>query len=189
MCVLFFFSLRLANSERSNHRRCSLKAVLKSCNIDRKIPVAEQAWNFIKKENPAQVFSYDFYEIFLDHLFYLENFWAPALSLLLESPVFWGFYSSDLPDVYLWVFWFTLHMFLFSCRVITIIQIVLTDPVNVLPMVLGKPLGFLIKSSPICLGQQNWNSLQLFCNNLAISYEWLKWKGINHSYLKKLLEW
>ena len=69
------------------------------------------------------------------------------------------------------------------------LQIVLTDPVNVLPMVLGKPLGFLIKSSPICLGQQNWNSLQLFCNNLAISYEWLKWKGINHSYLKKLLEW
>ena len=88
--------------------------------------MAEQAWNFIKKEYPAQVFSCDFYEIFLDHLFYLEHFWAPALSLLLESPVFWGFYSSDLPDVYLWVFWFTLHMFLFSCRVITIIQIVLT---------------------------------------------------------------
>ena len=30
----------------------------------------EQAWNFIKKENPAQVFSCDFYKIFLVHLFY-----------------------------------------------------------------------------------------------------------------------
>ena len=30
----------------------------------------EQAWNFIKKETPAQVFSCDFYEIFLEHLFY-----------------------------------------------------------------------------------------------------------------------
>ena len=28
-------------------------------------------------------------------------------------------------------------------------------PVNVLPMVQGKPLGFLIKSSPKSLGQQN----------------------------------
>ena len=62
-------------------------------------------------------------------------------------------------------------------------------PVIVLPIVLGKPLRFLIKSSPKCIGQQNLNSLQLFCNNLAISYEWLKWKGINHSYLNKLLKW
>ena len=47
-------------------------------------------------------------------------------------------------------------------------------PVIVLPIVLGKPLRFLIKSSPKYIGQQNLNSLQLFCNNLAISYE-----GIN----------
>ena len=56
-------------------------------------------------------------------------------------------------------------------------------------MVQGKLSGLLIKSFIKCLGQQNWNFLQLFCNNLAISYDWLKCKGINHSYLKKLLEW
>ena len=63
------------------------------------------------------------------------------------------------------------------------------NPMNVLPMVQGKSLGFLIKSSPKCLGQQNQNSLQLFCNNLAISYDWIKWEGIDHTYLKRLLEW
>ena len=62
---------------------------------------------------------------FLRTLF-LEHFWLPALLLLLKSPVFWSFLSSDLPDVYLWVFWFALHMFLFSYQVITIIQILLT---------------------------------------------------------------
>ena len=30
------------------------------------MPVSEQAWNFIKKENPTQVFSCDFYKIFLE---------------------------------------------------------------------------------------------------------------------------
>ena len=34
------------------------------------MPVSEQTWNFIKKENPAPVFSCDFYKIFLEHLFY-----------------------------------------------------------------------------------------------------------------------
>ena len=37
-------------------------------------------------------------------------------------------------------------------------------------VVQGKSLGFLIESSRKCFGQQNQNSLQLFCNNLAISY-------------------
>ena len=72
----------------------------------------EQTLNFVKKETPSQVFSCDFYEIFLEQLF-VEHFWAPALLLLLELPIFWVFLSSNLPDVYLLIFWFTLHMFLF----------------------------------------------------------------------------
>ena len=71
----------------------------------------EQALNFIKKETPAQLFSRDFYEIFLEHLFYRT--FPPALLLLLESPIFGVFLSSNLPNVYLLVFWFTSHMFLF----------------------------------------------------------------------------
>ena len=72
--------------------------------------MSEQAWNFTKKENP--VFSCDLYEIFLEHLFY-RRFPGATLSLLLESPIFWGFLSSNLPHVYLWVFWFALPMLLF----------------------------------------------------------------------------
>ena len=58
--------------------------------------------------------------------FPVEHFLAPALSLLLESPIFWGFLSSNLPDVYLWVFWLTLHMLLFHLSSINDTQIVLT---------------------------------------------------------------
>ena len=74
--------------------------------------VSEPAWNFIKKGTTRQVFSCDFYEIFLEH-FFIEHFWVPALSLLLESPILWVFLSSNLPDVYLLAFCFTLHKFLF----------------------------------------------------------------------------
>ena len=37
----------------------------------------------------------------------------PSLSMLLESSIFLGFLSFNLTDVYLWVFWLTLHVFLF----------------------------------------------------------------------------
>ena len=55
---------------------------------------------------------------------------------------------------------------------------------------LGKILIYssLIKFSPKTLTQQNYNSLELFCSHLATSCELLKWQGINHSYLKKLLQ-
>ena len=72
----------------------------------------KQAQDFIKKETPAQVLSLDIYEIFLEHLF-IEHFWACALLLLLESSIFWVFLPSNLPNVYLLVFCFTLHKFLF----------------------------------------------------------------------------
>ena len=52
------------------------------------------------------------WKIFSEHLF-IEHFQVPALSLLLESLIFWRFLSSNLPDVYLLVLWFTMHMFLF----------------------------------------------------------------------------
>ena len=42
-----------------------------------------------------------------------EYFRMPVLSLLLESPIFWSFLSSNLTDVYLWDFWLILHISLF----------------------------------------------------------------------------
>ena len=89
--------------------------------------MSEQAWNFIKKETPAQVFSCDFYEIFLEHLFYrtFPGAWYD-ISFLLESPSFWVFLSSNLPNVYLLVFWFNYICFCFTYGVISILQIVLT---------------------------------------------------------------
>ena len=44
--------------------------------------MSEQAWNFIKKETPTQVFSCDFYKIFLEHLFYrtFPGTWSIALA-------------------------------------------------------------------------------------------------------------
>ena len=137
------------------------------CKIDRKIPVSKQASKFIKKENSAQVFSCDFYEIFLEHLFYRAFPDAFSIVLLAYFLAFKFSFSNQWTDV----------------------RRRKNVKNTVLPMVQGKPLAFLIKSSPKCLEQQNQNSLPLFCNNLAISYEWLKWKGINHSYTKKLLEW
>ena len=46
----------------------------------------------------------------------------------------------------------------------------------------------LIKSYPLPIKQQNENSLGLFCSNLAILYELLKWQGVNPSYLRQLPE-
>ena len=84
---------------------------LKFCKIDKKILVSEQPWNFIKKENPAQVFSCEIYEIFLEHLFYRT--FPGACSIVITSITNFLRFSSNLPDMYLQVFWFTLHMFLF----------------------------------------------------------------------------
>ena len=56
---------------------------------------------------------------------------------------------------------------------------------------LGKTLinCILIKSSPQSLTKQNQDSLERLCCDLVVLYELLKWQGINHSYLRKLLEW
>ena len=56
---------------------------------------------------------------------------------------------------------------------------------------LGKTLinCILIKSSPQSLRKQNQGSLERLCSDLVVLYELLKWQGINHSYLRKLLEW
>ena len=113
--------------------------------------MSEQPWNFIKKETPAQVFSCDFYEIFLEHLFYRTFPGARYdISFLLESPSFWVFLSSNLPNVYLLVFWFTLHLFLFYLHVITILQIVLTHTKFVLYVC------WLNKSPLVFFGLMNW---------------------------------
>ena len=46
---------------------------------------------------------------------FIEHFQAPALLLLFESPIFWGFPYSNLRSVYLLVFWlwFGYYMLLF----------------------------------------------------------------------------
>ena len=138
------------------------------CKIERKISVSEQAWNFIKKENLARVFSCDFYEIFLEQLF--KRAFPDAFSIIIAWITNFLRFSFffNLNNLYLWVFWLTLYMFLFYlssnydhtnsfdfCKVCTLclLNIVAINPV--LPMVQGKSLGFIIKSSTKCLGQQN----------------------------------
>ena len=117
MCVLFFPS-SLARSERSSHRRSSLKVVLKSlAKLTRKYLCQSRPETLQRKRIQHRYFPVTLRH-FLRTPFLIEHFRAPALLLLLESPIFWGFLSSNLPDVYLWVIWFTLHMFLFylSCN-------------------------------------------------------------------------
>ena len=49
--------------------------------------VAGQAWNFVKKETLAQVFSYEFYEI-SKNTFLIEQLWTTAFySLCMQSLV------------------------------------------------------------------------------------------------------
>ena len=50
-----------------------------------------QAWNFIKKETPAQVFSCDFYKIF-ENTFFIKHFQVHVLLFLLERPIFLSFF-------------------------------------------------------------------------------------------------
>ena len=87
--------------------------------------MSEQAWNFFKKETPAQVFFCDFYEIFLEHVF-IEHFHVPSLLLWLESPIFEIFFILTYPMfIYLSFESFRIS-FCSTYRVIMIMQIVLT---------------------------------------------------------------
>ena len=90
------------------------KSVLKIfAKLTGKQPVLEQAWNFIKKKTPAQVFSIDFYKNFLDHFF--RGTFPGACSIVITwitnflsfSLVFLFYFIFSL------VFCFTLLMFLF----------------------------------------------------------------------------
>ena len=103
MCVLSLFSVSLATPERSSHRRCSLKKVLLKF---------LQNW----QENTCRSRPETLLRKRLQHRHIpvtLRNFLRTPFSLLLESPIFGVFLSSNSPDVYLLVFWFTLHLFLF----------------------------------------------------------------------------
>ena len=114
MCVLFSFSFSLATSEKSSDWICSLKKVFLKVlqNWQENTCVGAGLKLYQERESGTGIFLW-FLWSFLRTPFFIEYFWAPVLSLLLESPIFWGFLSSNLPDVYLWVFWFTLHMLLF----------------------------------------------------------------------------
>ena len=112
MCVLFF-SLSLAISERSSHRRFSLKSVLKSfAKLTGKYLCQSRPETLLRKRIRHMYFPVIFIKFSLN-TFFIEHFWAPALSLFLESIIVWGFLSSNLPDMYLWFSWFFLEIFLF----------------------------------------------------------------------------
>ena len=84
----------------------------KFCKIDRKIPLSEQAWNFAKKENPAQVLSCDFYDISgrLLYRYYLNYQFFEVFFFLIYPMCVYGSFG-------LLCIWFC-----FTYRVLTIIQ-------------------------------------------------------------------
>ena len=105
-CSLFFFSL--ATFERSSHQRCPIKSVLKNfAKLTRKYLCHSRPETLLTKRLGHKYFL-QFLGNFLENLF-IENFQVPALSFLLETPIF---LSPNLPNVRLLVFYFTLHMFL-----------------------------------------------------------------------------
>ena len=118
MCVHLFFSwiwwhLKEVATGGVHEKKCSWHLF----KLDRKImPLLKQAWNFIKKENflkETVLRKRLIFTKFSWNIFFIEHFQAPALLLLLESPIFWVVLFSSLSDVYLLVFCFTLHMLLF----------------------------------------------------------------------------
>ena len=86
----------------------------------------EQSWNFIKKENPAQVFSCDFHRIFLEHLFYRTFPGHLLYHYYLNHQFFDFFFLLTYPIWIYWSFGSLCICFCFTNRVVTIIQIVLT---------------------------------------------------------------
>ena len=71
-------------------KKCSYKF----SKIDRKIPVSEQVWNFIKKEPPAQIFFCDFCNLFRTP--FLRSF-PEAFSIVItwNPNRFWIFHFSN----------------------------------------------------------------------------------------------
>ena len=63
----------------------------------------------VHKKSVLKIFTVIFTKFF-QNTFFIEHFRAPALSLLLESPVLLVFLSSNLLDVYLLVFCFSVFV-------------------------------------------------------------------------------
>ena len=122
--------------------------------------MSEQTWNFIKKETPALVFSCDFLEIFSELLF----LWNISGHLLYHY-----YFLLNLLNVYLLVFCFYCICCCSTYRV-NLPSSFLFESMNwwckkdkkrensseCFTHVLGKIIRFFNKSSPKCLGQQNW---------------------------------
>ena len=109
-CVVFCSS-SLATSERSSLLGCSLKVAFKSfAKLTGKYPHRSRPETLLRKRICNKYFPV-FYKIFLD-LFYGTFPGACSIVITRILNFFLGFLSSNLPDVYLWVFWFTLHVFL-----------------------------------------------------------------------------
>ena len=108
--LLFKFG-NIRKKQGTSHLGCSLKVVLKSlAKLTGKYWCQSRPETLLRKIILHRYFPVIFTK-FSQNIFFIEHFWALALSLLLESTIFSGFVFSNLPDVYLWVFWFTLHMF------------------------------------------------------------------------------
>ena len=121
LCFRFFFKLCVFCSSslwqhfekvaaEGVHRKSALKIFTKL--TGKKYLCWSRPETLLRKRLWHMYFRVIFTKVF-QNTFFIEHFRAPALSLLLESPVFLVFLSSNLPDVYLLVFCFPLHMFLF----------------------------------------------------------------------------
>ena len=86
----------------------------------------EQAWNFIKKETPAQVFSCDFYEIFLEHLFYRTFPGVCSIVITWNHQFLEFFFLLTYPMCIYWSLCSLCICFCSTYQVITIIQTVFT---------------------------------------------------------------
>ena len=88
--------------------------------------MSEQSWNFIKKENLAQVFIFDFYKIFLEHLLYITFLGTCSIVITWIANFFKVFFLLTYLICIYWSFGSLCRCFCFTSQVVTIIQIVLT---------------------------------------------------------------
>ena len=109
----------------------------------------KQAWNFVKKEIPAQVFSCNFYKTFLAYIFH-RTFLGTCSIIITWITNFLCFSFFQLTRCLFigLLIWFTLHLLLHSV-LIMIMQIVL----NLIKFVLF--VCWLNKLSPSFLSQIN----------------------------------
>ena len=128
--------------------------------------MSEQSWNFIKKENLAQVFIFDFYKIFLEHLLYITFLGTCSIVITWIANFLKVFFLLTYLICIYWSFGSLCRCFCFTSQVVTIIQIVLTLTKFVLYICSGFELA-------VCNSQF---AIALWCFVSALShFFWKLW--------------